>query len=103
MIDKTPVYLERSAVDRALTSMACADSKKNSRVWAKALSILYEVPPADVEKIRRGAPEPHYETWLNSDGDPVQTVRLGMECPFCGDTGIKKYCPECGAKMEGAK
>lgn len=47
-----------------------------------------------------GKPVPHYTTLLNSDEEPVETYRCGYECSNCGDTGIKRYCPNCGAKMD---
>ena len=24
-----------------------------------------------------------------------------LACPICGEIGVKKYCPKCGAKMDG--
>jgi len=71
--------------------------KSTARICADY--VRYSVPAADVRKVVQGKPVPHYEIWLNSDGEPVQTVRLGLQCPFCGDTGIKKYCPNCGAEI----
>lgn len=53
--------------------------------------------------IVHGKPAPHYETFCNSEGHPVAKYRIGYECPFCGDRGIKKYCPNCGAKMDGER
>jgi len=48
---------------------------------------------------KEGSPIPHYETVCSSRGKPVVQYRLGYECPFCGDTGIKAFCPNCGAEM----
>ena len=59
------------------------------------------IPTADVRPVMRGVRAPHYETWLNSDGNPIATHRIGYECPFCGDTGVKNFCPNCGADLRG--
>ena len=58
-------------------------------------------PTIDAVPVKHGTPVKHFETWLNSDLEPVKTVWIGYECPFCGDTGIKNYCPNCGARMDG--
>lgn len=62
-----------------------------------------ETTTAAVEPVRHWIPVGHYETWYNSDGEPVTTLPYGYECPFCGDTDIKKFCPNCGAKMDAKK
>jgi len=50
--------------------------------------------------MKHGTPKPHFETWCNSDGEPLITHQIGYECPFCGDADIKEFCPNCGAKMD---
>ena len=55
------------------------------------------------EPVRHGIPVNHYKTFCNSDGEPIERIPYGYECPFCGDTGIKHYCPNCGAKMDGGE
>lgn len=48
---------------------------------------------------KRGKPNPHYITYCDSDGDPVVSYLDGLECPFCGSTGVMKFCPNCGSEM----
>lgn len=43
---------------------------------------------------------PHYQTWCNSDGKPVKTLRMGWECPDCGNTEISNFCSNCGVRIK---
>lgn len=43
-----PEYIERKALDKALTAAAAHDKDKNRRTWAKAICILHDLPAADV-------------------------------------------------------
>lgn len=47
-------YIERKALDKALTSAAVNDKDKNRRIWAKAICILHDLPAADVAPVRHG-------------------------------------------------
>lgn len=51
------------------------------------------------EIIKCGKPQPHYLNFCSSDGEVLARYRDGWECPFCGDPGVKNYCPNCGAVM----
>lgn len=46
-------YIERKALDKALTAAAAHDKDKNSRTWAKAICILHDLPAADVAPVVR--------------------------------------------------
>lgn len=47
-------YIERGALDKALTTAAANDKDKNRRTWAKAICVLHDLPAADVEKMSDG-------------------------------------------------
>ena len=47
-------YIERKALDKALTVAAANDKDKNRRTWAKAICVLHDLPAADVEKMSDG-------------------------------------------------
>ena len=47
-------YIEREALEKALTAAAVNDKDKNRRTWAKAICILHDLPAADVEKMSDG-------------------------------------------------
>lgn len=46
-------YIERKALDKALTAAAAHDKDKNRRTWAKAICILHDLPAADVVAVVR--------------------------------------------------
>lgn len=50
--------------------------------------------------VKRGKPIPHHLNFCNSDGEVLARYRDGWECPFCGDPGVKNYCPSCGAVID---
>lgn len=43
-----PEYIERKALDKALTVAAANDKDKNRRTWAKAICVLHDLQAADV-------------------------------------------------------
>ena len=49
-----PKYIERKALDKALTAAAAHDKAKNRRTWAKAICVLHDLPAVDVEKMSDG-------------------------------------------------
>ena len=46
-------YIEREALDKALTVAAANDKDKNRRTWAKAICVLHDLPAADVAQVVR--------------------------------------------------
>ena len=46
-------YIERKALDKALTVAAANDKDKNRRTWAKAICVLHDLPAADVAPVVR--------------------------------------------------
>ena len=47
-------YIDREALDKALTVAAANDKDKNRRTWAKAICVLHDLPATDVEKMSDG-------------------------------------------------
>lgn len=94
-------YIDKEAVLEIVSEWCPDDDGSVGKIGdlREMLDEIEAIPAADVRENVKGAPVPHYETWLNSDMEPVATVRIGIECPFCGDTGIKNFCPNCGAQM----
>ena len=116
-----PEYIERKALDKALTAAAAHDKDKNRRTWAKAICILHDLPAADVAPVVRGKPitkirevtitEYHEARGVfASDGSNVYIKNMVYakvpydHCPVCGAVLCSRwhnYCGKCGAKMDG--
>lgn len=93
--------ISREKAVQELTKLAVSAPERQTRTFARCANAIELLPEAeDAAIIRHGIPVPHYETWCNSDEEPVTTLPHGYECPFCGDPEIKKFCPTCGAKMD---
>lgn len=80
LINTTLPYGELDYPDKAVYNAAISDM----------CGMLTHFPPADVQEIRRGR-------WVETDTYP--------KCSVCGLYGVSdmNYCPNCGAKMEGAE
>ena len=89
-------YIEREAaiewVDDLVDTMSVCTSIDEclgmKSMKSRALGVLHDIPAADVVEVRHGR-------WNN--GYEVQN------CSECGYRGKRsyKYCPNCGAKMDG--
>lgn len=77
-----PEYIERKALDKALTAAAANDKDKNRRTWAKAICVLRDLPAADV------APVVHCRhcRFYNKPRPGWCSVHMDREGPddFCG-------------------
>ena len=67
-----------------------------------ALQIAGELLAAGMlaEPVKHGKPNPHIVRWIGDDGEVILADQVGYECPFCGEDGVKNYCPNCGMKMD---
>lgn len=92
-------YIKRDAIKARLEDLVdwCQDLRKPG--LEQALVMLNEEPAADVAPVVRGRWEYTPQTF-NTLGQ--------IRCPFCAwwsldqsIDGIYKYCPNCGAKMDG--
>ena len=85
-------YIERGAMDKALTTDAANDKDKNRRTWAKAICVLHDLPAADVAPVVHGR-------WLFVDTDTEQFFL----CNRCKKKEFweSNYCPNCGCRMDG--
>ena len=91
-------YIEREALDKALTVAAANDKDKNRRTWAKAICVLHDLPAADVALVVHG----HFV----HDGPRFAHSVDWWHCSNCGRlaSGVETrfdYCPWCGARMDG--
>ena len=84
LIDELRVELARTTTD-AFTG----------GIVSSTITLLQEYPTADVVEVKHGE-------WMGKPIAGYSTIR----CSVCGDvfasqTGKWKYCPNCGAKMDG--
>ena len=83
-------YIEREALRDALYD---ADA-----ITMSGVKILNQFPGADVAPVRHGR-------WMNANSRPKTYWRRCTACGglsyFCGIGCSYKYCPNCGAKMDG--
>ena len=85
-------YIERKVLDKALTVAAAADSDKRRRAWVEAISIVHDIPAADVAPVRHGR-------WTRIDYHDARCSECGHKTYY--PDRISLYCPECGARMDG--
>lgn len=93
-------YIDKNALDKALTIAAA----KDRRTWAKAICVLHDMPAADVAPVVHGY-------WIDiSDAEWAECSECGdsrFVSDFGGMTSFRmfckdyRYCPNCGAKMDG--
>lgn len=87
-----PEYIERKALDKALTAAAAHDKDKNRRTWAKAICILHDLPAADVAPVVHCKDCAH-RTEMGNCGHPRYHGILPSAYPY-------DFCSY-GAKMDG--
>lgn len=62
------------------------------------ITAIQNAPTIEAEPRKHGKPIPLNVTY-EFEGK-VYARQYSSECPFCGDSGAKNYCPNCGAKMD---
>jgi hypothetical protein len=61
-------YIDRGALERALTIAAANGKDKDRRTWAKAICVLHDAPAADVAPVVRCKECEHAERYERTDG-----------------------------------
>lgn len=91
-------YISREAA-LEITTRTCGD-------YAAAFAEIRKLPAADVAEVAYGQWEGEGDGY--ADGEIVLDVWHCSQCGYCIDDGtdnpdcLPKYCPGCGAKMDGA-
>lgn len=99
-----PEYIERKALDKALTVAAANDKDKNRRTWAKAICVLHDLHAADVAPVVRCKDCKH--STLPSEltqryGKPGTLTCHNMHAPSNRrNVGSNDFCSY-GARMDG--
>lgn len=94
-------YIDRVALENAMTIAAVNGKERDRRIWAKAICLLHDMPAADVAPVVHGRWEDSVDEWYGTD---VYT------CSKCRDSyvlvegtpkeNLWNYCPNCGVKMD---
>lgn len=85
-------YIDRKALEKAMTIAAANGKDKDRRTWAKAICVLHDMPTADVAPVVHG----RWEEYL------IPNILCCSNCDWGIDPLCKSpYCPNCGAKMDG--
>lgn len=103
-------YISREAAVKYIKSEQCRTCSDiglcgNCAVLV-AVKLLAKVPAADVAEVAYGQWEGEGDGY--ADGEIVLDVWHCSQCGYCIDDGtdnpdcLPKYCPGCGAKMDGA-
>ena len=103
-------YISREAALKYIKSEQCRTCSDiglcgNCAVLV-AVKLLAKVPAADVAEVVHGQWEGEGDGY--ADGEIVLDVWHCSQCGYCIDDGtdnpdcLPKYCPNCGAKMDGA-
>ena len=83
-------YIDADALGIGKANREIFDNKAYADGWNAAIDIIVSTPTADVQEVR------HAQWW---DATPPRFYA----CSYCGGAGhgIYKFCPWCGAKMDG--
>ncbi len=103
-------YIERKVLEDVMAIMGANETQKDRRVWARAISLLHDVPTADVAPVIHGEWEPIINAYRKLEGwicnrCGTETKQKSNYCPTCGTHfqhyyDAYSYCPHCGAKMD---
>ena len=94
-------YIDREATIELLRSLGSRDYRREKGTIQEAIKMVSfseYTPAADVAPVRHGR-------WMNANSRPKTYWRRCTACGglayFCGIGCSYKYCPNCGAKMDG--
>lgn len=103
-------YIDREALEKAMTIAAVNGKDKDRRTWAKAICVLHDMQTADVAPVVHG----RWEWFDEETGTPLTGYERewGWRCSHCkhelpddyDDPDYRPmldYCFNCGAKMDG--
>lgn len=95
-------YIDRAALGIGLCNRDVFENKGYADGWNAAVKILMKAPTVDVQEVKHG----EWKSFYSED-----TLYGSYYCSACGhgqDIGMVvslttefKYCPNCGAKMDG--
>lgn len=88
-------YIDKNALDKALTVAAANGKDKDRRTWAKAICLLHDMPAADVAPVVHGRWKYYHKR------NKAVCTCCSFERALDENFGAAISCPNCGAKMDG--
>lgn len=85
-------YIDRKALEKAMTIAAANGKDKDRRTWAKAICVLHDMPTADVAPVVHGR-------WMPFHSEAAGDIQYCSACEIGFDAKMA-YCPNCGIKMD---
>lgn len=93
-------YIDAERLCRGLKDMASVQYPDKQKTILGVVSTIENAPTADVEEVRHG--EWYYGICTNCGHEALDYLdETPSGCAMT--TYITKYCPECGAKMDGER
>ena len=99
MVRTMAEYIDREALEKAMTIAAANGKDKDRRTWEKAICVLHDMPTIEAEPVKHGA-------WkLVEFQSPSFGIDHVLMCTNCGfvheyDAWFNR-CPNCTARMDG--
>ena len=94
-------YIDKLALENAMTIAAVNGKDKDRRTWAKAICVLHDMQTADVAPVVHGRWEDSTDEWFGTD---LYTCSKCRESYVLVEGTPKEnlwhYCPNCGCRME---
>lgn len=90
--------ISRKALGIGKCNLDVFENKEYAKGWNSAIELIEAAPTIEAEPVRHGR-------WVQGNVRPKTYFRLCSACKkvayFCGEGCSYKYCPNCGAKMDG--
>ena len=101
---KMAEYIERKVLEDVMAIMGANETQKDRRVWARAISLLHDVPTADVAPVVHGRWDNIPNTYMSVISKDRAYHGNATTCSLCHEVNPNayktNYCPNCGAKMD---
>ena len=97
-------YIEREATVELLRNLGSRDYRREKGTIQEAIKMVSfseYTPAADVAPVRHGRWKPYHEADIGYDEYGVRCSNCKFEVEDHEVNFIMKYCPNCGAKMDG--
>lgn len=97
-------YIDRKVLENVMAMMAANETEKDRHVWARAISLLHDVPTVDVVPVVHG----HWikkEKYSNDSDVVCSECKMEFDyidgvCYLVSGSELPHYCPNCGTKMD---